>query len=117
MIYTGYIAKWRSYPDDEVKVRVARPHVLSPSKELLHDWKEGNMSWTDYENRFSEEIASNPDAVNEIIRLAKLSRTQNIRLICYEKDWGHCHRRLLFWMLALIRNIPSIKSQQLRTDK
>jgi len=34
-IFEGYIANWRNYPKDEVKVRVARPSVLVPSQELL----------------------------------------------------------------------------------
>jgi hypothetical protein len=44
MLKEGYIGKWKKYPKDEVKVRVARPSVLAPSKELLKDWKEGKSA-------------------------------------------------------------------------
>jgi hypothetical protein len=33
---------------DEVKIRVARPSVLCPSKELLQDFKSGKIDWAGY---------------------------------------------------------------------
>jgi len=43
MLKEGYIAKWKKYPKDEVKIRFARPSVLAPSNELLKDFKEGRI--------------------------------------------------------------------------
>jgi len=43
MLKEGYIGRWKKYPKNEVKVRVARPSVLAPSKELLKDFKEGKV--------------------------------------------------------------------------
>lgn len=37
-IFEGYIANWKSYPKDDVKVRVTRPGVLAPSQELLGEF-------------------------------------------------------------------------------
>lgn len=43
MLKEGYIGRWKRYPKDEVKIRVARPSVLAPSNELLKDFKEGRI--------------------------------------------------------------------------
>jgi len=66
MLKEGYIGKWKKYPKDEVKIRVARPSVLAPSKELLKDWKEGEIDWAGYERRFRVEILNNPKAVAKL---------------------------------------------------
>jgi ribosomal protein L15E len=56
MIKESYISMWNKLPHDVIKVRVARPSVLSASKELLYDYKEGRISWQEFENRFRKEI-------------------------------------------------------------
>ena len=97
-IKEGYIAKWNDYPKDEVKVRVAHPSFLGPSKELLKDVKEGKIEWPEYERRFREEILKNPKAVGMLRALKKLSKTKTVRLICYEK-FAPCHRFILIEMI------------------
>jgi len=94
MLKEGYIARWKKYPKDEVKVRVARPSVLAPSKELLKDWKEGKIDWDAYERRFRKEILSNPKAVAKLKEIKKLAEEKDVRLICYEKN-PPCHRFIL----------------------
>lgn len=94
MLKEGYIGKWKKYPKDEVKVRVARPSVLAPSKELLRDWKEGEIDWAEYERRFREEILNNPKAVAKLKEIKKLAEEKDVRLICYEKN-PPCHRFIL----------------------
>jgi uncharacterized protein YeaO (DUF488 family) len=103
----GYIAQWKNYPKDEIKVRVARPSMLSPSKDLLKDYKEGLIDWGSYQVRFTKQIRENPMAMIALRHYAVISKTQDIRLICYEKN-PPCHRFILMDM------INSIKSQQLR---
>lgn len=90
----GYIGKWKKYPKDEVKVRVARPSVLAPSKGLLKDWKEGKIDWTEYERLFRAEILNNPKAVGKLKAIKKLAEEKDVRLICYEKN-PPCHRFIL----------------------
>ena len=63
MILEGYIAAWKKYPVDEVKIRVAWPSILGPSKKLLGDYKEGRIPWGTYEVLYREEITGNPEAV------------------------------------------------------
>ncbi len=101
-LFTGYIAQWKNYPDDEVKIRVARPSILSPSKELLHDFKENGISWDEYSTRFIEEIVNNPKARAKIYEILGLLKTTNVRLICYEKN-PPCHRYILFDMINTLR--------------
>lgn len=96
----GYIAKWNSYPQDEVKIRVARPSLLSPSKELLSDWKANRITWKQYEERFREQILSNEDARLTLVSILVRSRERNVRLICYERaEDKKCHRFILMKMV------------------
>lgn len=94
MLKEGYIGRWKKYPKDEVKVRVARPSVLAPSKELLKDFKEGKIDWGGYERRFRKEILGNPKAVARLKEIKKLAEEKDVRLICYEKN-PPCHRFIL----------------------
>jgi len=101
MILEGYIAKWNTYPKDEIKIRVARPSILAPSEDLLRDYKNGYITWEEYENRFREQILNNPDAMALLITISEMSKIQNVRLICYEKN-PPCHRFLLIKIIEEI---------------
>ena len=94
MIKEGYIANWHKYPKDEIKIRVARPSILAPSRQLLEDYKHGKLTWEEYEKRFLEEILNNPKALLKLREIAEISKTQDVRLMCYEKTYP-CHRFLL----------------------
>lgn len=101
MIKESYISMWNKLPTNAVKVRVARPSILSASEGLLHDYKEGRISWKKFEERFRKEILSNQRAVAELKRLKELSEEKDVYLICYEKNYP-CHR---FILMDLIREI------------
>jgi uncharacterized protein YeaO (DUF488 family) len=101
MIKESYISMWKKLPEDTIKVRVARPSVLSASKELLSDYKQGRIAWQEFEGRFRKEIISNPKAVAELKRLKALSQDKDVYLICYEKNYP-CHR---FILIDLINEI------------
>ena len=98
MLKESYISMWNKLPPGAVKVRVARPSVLSPSMGLLHDYKEGRITWEEFELRFRKEIASNPKAIAELKRVKELSRKKDVYLICYEKTFP-CHRFILLDLL------------------
>jgi uncharacterized protein YeaO (DUF488 family) len=102
MIKESYISMWNKLPSDAIKVRVARPSVLSPSKELFYDYKEGRISWQEFEDRFRKEMTSNPTAIAELKRLKELSREQDVYLICYEKTYP-CHRFILIDLIKELR--------------
>lgn len=101
MIKESYISMWNKLPSDAIKVRVARPSVLSPSKELFYDYKEGRINWREFENRFRKEIISSPKAIAELKRLKELSQEKDVYLICYEKNYP-CHR---FILIDLIKEL------------
>ena len=92
---------WNKLPIDAIKVRVARPSVLSASKELFNDYKKGRINWQEFEARFRKEMLSNRKAVAELNRLKELSQGKDVYLICYEKNYP-CHR---FILIDLINNL------------
>lgn len=99
----GYIGRWTKYPKDEIKIRVARPSVLSPSKHLFKDIKDGEIDLDTYEIRFRKEIFDNPKALAKIDEIKTLlSNGKNVRLICYEKN-PPCHR---FLLIDIIKTKP-----------
>ena len=95
----GYIAKWKKYPEDEIKIRVARPSILSPTKFLLYAYKDEAISWQLYEESFRQQILENPKAMQKLREIAELSKTKDVRLICYEKN-PPCHRFILIDMIS-----------------
>lgn len=91
-ILEGCIVKWKKYPKDEVKVRVARPGPLGVPKDLWWLWKDKKITWEDYESRYLLYVMKNEkahDALLDILRLLKAGVT--VRLMCYEKN-PPCHR-------------------------
>jgi uncharacterized protein YeaO (DUF488 family) len=98
----GYIGKWNEYPEDEVKIRVARPSLLSPSKELLDRYKKDNLSWDEYRQQFILQVTGDSQAVEQLHKIQEQSQKENIRLICYEKNPEHCHRSILLELINLM---------------
>lgn len=102
MILEGYIAKWKEYPEDEIKIRVARPHLLSPSLKLLKKYKKGEISWGQYKDFFIEEMFLKVECWEEIVNINELSCYTDVRLMCYEKDPIKCHRNLLVKIMNIL---------------
>ena len=102
MIKESYISKWNKLPKNSVKVRVARPSILSASEALFNDYKSGTLTWKEFETRFRKEIRSNPKAMAELRRLKELASKKDVYLMCYEKTYP-CHR---FILMDLINELP-----------
>jgi uncharacterized protein YeaO (DUF488 family) len=111
MLYTTYFTKMDKIPDDCIKLIITRfppkwldvskyPNTyiakeLSPSQELLLKYKKDN-NWDEYVIQFYEEMNYRKDMVNMLKKLSNiLNKGIDIYLICYEKDYTHCHRSLL----------------------
>lgn len=92
---------WKKLPAEAIKVRVARPSILSASQGLITDYKQGRIDWQTFETRFRKEILRNPKAVAELKRLKELAKENDVYLICYEKTYP-CHR---FILLDLINEL------------
>ena len=101
MIKESYVSMWKKLPVDAVKVRVARPSVLSPSLGLFHMYREGRISWEAFDTLFRKEVLGNPKAVAELKRLKQLSLEKDVYLICYEKTFP-CHRFILLDLMKTL---------------
>ncbi len=99
----GYLAKYNDYPDDEDKILVMRGRgndELAPSKELLNDYKNDDISWHEYVKRFYKEM-ERQESKDRIQKIAeRVNEGEKIRLICYEKNYP-CHRFLLNHLIRL----------------
>jgi uncharacterized protein YeaO (DUF488 family) len=68
--------------------------ILSPSKELVKSYKEGDIGWKDFRRAFLKELSSE-EAKQELEKLAKLARKKSVTLLCYEKEREKCHRYIV----------------------
>jgi len=105
MLKESYIANWKNLPEDAIKIRVARPSILAPSRNLLFLYKNGNINWKEYETCFRREILANKKACDTLREIAGLSEEKDVYLICYEKSYP-CHR---FILIDLIKEIKEKK--------
>ena len=111
MIYTTYFHKIGKLPDNCIKLIVTRfppkwldinkyPNTLivkglSPSKELLLNYKEDN-DWEKFVEGFKYEMKHREGMTEFLEEICKaLNKKVDICFICYEKDYEHCHRSLL----------------------
>jgi uncharacterized protein YeaO (DUF488 family) len=65
---------------------------LAPSATILKEYKVTN-DWNVFAVKFYEEMNLNMTGILQT--LARASKTYDICLLCYEKDYKHCHRTLL----------------------
>lgn len=88
-------------PKDAVVIDVTRSvgHLLSPSYELLMDYKKKRINWEQYVVRFKKEM-DNAACRNEMLRIKDLSEKQDVYLVCvcWNKE-KKCHRYLLINMI------------------
>jgi len=104
MIETGYFGQKKNYPESDVLVCVARKFPwfidrldmvwlseLAPSQDLLDDWKQKEITWDTYTERFIKEM-DQPLKQKAIRSLRRDDITY--RLMCWEKT-PPCHRFIL----------------------
>lgn len=86
----------RYWPRGVSKVRLSAVEWMrdvSPSKELLKDWKGGRIPWEEYTVRYRKEMLAHQAA---IATLRRRSREGSITLLCFEREGNPCcHRHLL----------------------
>lgn len=99
MLKESYLANVNNLPKDSVKIVVTRSagHVLSPSKTLLWDYKNGKVDWEGYVKTFIREM-DNPACVAIMREIKQIAMTRDVYLLCYEKEYP-CHRFLLLDMI------------------
>ena len=101
MLKETYLANITKIKFPDLRVRVARPSELAPSKELLADWKDRRINWSEFEARFRKQILSNPEALKLLREIKELATKTDVYLYCYEKH-PPCHR---FILIDLIRGL------------
>ncbi|MBU2576401.1 MAG: DUF488 family protein [Nanoarchaeota archaeon] len=65
---------------------------LAPPKKLIGAFYRGEISWSEYENKYLTYLKS---VFEEVRTLASEGLEKNITLLCIEENANFCHRRLL----------------------
>ncbi|WP_039230550.1 DUF488 domain-containing protein [Clostridium haemolyticum] len=111
MLYTSYLNKLNALPKDTPKMLITRfipkwfnikkyPNTylkreLAPSQDLLLRFKKDN-DWDEYIENFTKEMEARQDMKEALNKMLEYLRKGNdVVLICYEKDYKHCHRSLI----------------------
>lgn len=96
----SYLSNIKNLPGDALKIIVTRSagHVLSPSRQLLNDYRSRNIDWHTYVERFKQEM-SNDICIAEMRKIKWMAKDKLVYIICYEKNPHRCHRSLLFDMI------------------
>lgn len=66
---------------------------LSPSHELLNQYKYENLSWAEMSKRFRKEVLQKQKFL--IKWLSRLAMEQTVTLLCWEEAPHCCHRKLI----------------------
>ncbi len=68
--------------------------LLAPTRDLLRAYRDGEISWQEYEVRYLAEMQDDARQ-QEIGRLAEAAAGGTVTVMCVCKDEAQCHRRLL----------------------
>jgi len=77
--------------------------TLSPTKEILNDYKKGLIDWNNYKKQFTQLLKS-----RNIVSKINRSVFNNSCLLCSEAEPEHCHRKLITDYLQ--NNITGVKT-------
>lgn len=124
MIAEGYFGQIKNYPETDWLICVARKYPwfvkrnvmghlpsLAPSKELLADWKAGNIDWDTYDSRFRLEIGEAGQSISDLAYVGiKHEQGETVRLMCWEKN-PPCHRFILLDMLSEFTVVPKPRGE------
>ncbi len=68
---------------------------LSPSLDLIHEYKNDKITWKKFFSKYKKELEKNPETIEALKSLRKKSKTVHITLLCFEPDGDPCHRHIL----------------------
>jgi uncharacterized protein YeaO (DUF488 family) len=66
---------------------------LAPSIELLNDYRNKKIDWSEYEKRYLKEMEGKKELIRKLKK--RSDEGEMVSLLCWEKDDRFCHRRLL----------------------
>ena len=74
-------------------VSTHRNSLIGIDEELRRQWRDGKISWDELKRKYIERL-NMPDAVEEIVRLRQLKKTQDIYITSFERSDEFSIRRL-----------------------
>lgn len=111
MLKESSVSKLKTLPNDAIKIAVGYPSIFSPSEELLSVFNEikwklmkkgkseqvaREKAWAEvnFEKQYRKMITSNPEILQKLREIKKVSEKKNVYLYCYcgKKP---CHRFIL----------------------
>lgn len=94
------------------KGNIKHVRALSPSKTLLFEsldlkrrglWDQAHFD-NSYAPRFLKEMLGNPQAMDKLRELERLSREKDVLIACYCPNADDCHRSLIMRIIAQMRS-------------
>ena len=82
---------------------------LSPSGDLLKNYRQGKYSWEEFKVAFLSEMRDSKDSLERIQALNAQNESTVITLLCYEREGEHCHRHIV---KAAIEKLDLLSIQQ-----
>jgi uncharacterized protein YeaO (DUF488 family) len=122
MIYTSYrsnvknipikedtkiILVYRYGPPIENRSDIIQYRDLGPTAQLFTDYSR-YKNWADYKIKYIDQLYNNAFSNRQFGKLIEMAKNYNVILICYEKDYLHCHRSLLATELQYSTDIKYI---------
>lgn len=68
---------------------------LSPSLELIREFKDDKITLKKFFSRYKKELENNPKSIKTLKAIRKDCKTRHITLLCFEPDGSPCHRHIL----------------------
>lgn len=79
---------------------------LAPSQKLLDEYKTNKKTWSQFVKSFKTELQENEESLIAINNLKNKTKSENVTLLCFEKDGTVCHRHLL---KKIIQNLKYLR--------
>jgi uncharacterized protein (DUF488 family) len=77
--------------DEIIDAEYVHDTDLAPTKELLNEWRDDEITWSTYEDRF-EKLMADREIENKLDKSMFVNPTA---LLCSEHKPEYCHRRLI----------------------
>lgn len=106
-LYTSYFSKIKQGKGHKISIARFNPkwlksddidnwfRDLSPSIDLLNDYKKGKVNWNEYTNRYIQEIKSGNGLSKLRVIRGILDKGEDVTIYCYEKPSDNCHRHIV----------------------
>lgn len=81
--------------------------TFSPSWDIVMDLKNGNISWEQYKDKYTQMMRKSYKENNN--RWLEVLNKDELTLLCYCTDFNRCHRSLLAKMLVKVAKTKGMK--------